>query len=394
MSKTLVFVSMLVLSFFDNEIKGQSIEQSTWETQIQEINCMEVPVLIESTVKVFEAKSLKHNVGYAVEKGWAVKNGVGLNNLQRGDGGYLVKSAYYQIAGTGLRVIFRLKIDNNDNGVWDKLIRFEIFDNTTNNLIGQQVIERNYFRKSDQFQNFVLHADLNGRENHTIEARIWYLGNAYVEVENLTFIIDHYKTGIPKIMNQSSSSDNHVKELINMAINGLGFNELNHDGPNANDIFYVNDYYMAWVDQTGYYGKMNGLWQLNNEKGVALDFIENMKYNGRIVNFLAVAEDGDGKWLGSYMGAEHFEIPSYIKENDDNATPVEKGISGWYSVNEANPNLGTGGTGSVPWWTCCSGDMNNKQSFGQMNPPVQFENTREQLQITYMAPLTNRKAHV
>ena len=69
-------------------------------------------------------------------------------------------------------------------------------------------------------------------------------------------------------------------------------------------------------------------------------------------------------------------------------TPVEKGISNWYTINEANLNLGTGGTGHIPWWTCCSGQMNNKQSFEQMNPPSEFETQEGQLRINYLAPVT------
>lgn len=388
MSGRVLIVFISIISLLGREVKGQSVKKNIWNTRIEEINCMEIPVLAESEVKVFEAESLQHNVGYQVGETWGVKNGSGFNNLQRGDGGYLLKGAYCKNLGQGgFRVVFRLKIDNNDINVWDKIMRLEVFDSTQNEIISNQVIERNYFRGSGQFQNFVLNGDLKGRENHTLEARIWYLGNAYVEVDKLTFIVDHFIPGLPGVINHSSSDDSHVKKLISQAIMGLGFNKSNYDGPNANDLFYVNDYYMAWIDQTGYYGKMNGLWQLNS-KSDALDFIENMKFNGRIVNFLAVAEDGNGKWPGSYMGAEHFEVPAYVKENDDNASPVEKGISGWYSVNEANPILGTGGTGAIPWWTCCSGDMNNKQSFAQINPPVQFDNTRDQLQINYMAPLT------
>ena len=372
-----VFITIAFQAFAQN--KAELTSQTQWNIQRYEINCMDIPVLSKSEIKVFEAEDLKHAVGYAVQGGWAVKNG-----LPPHDGGYMLKGGNYNKPGSGgLRVVFRVKTDSNDKGVWDKLMRLEIFDSTLSSLISRQEIERNYFRGSDQFQNFVLHADLKGRENHTLEARIWYYGNAYIEVDKLIFIIDHHDAGMPVIINQSSSSNDHIKKLINETISGLGFNSDNYDGPNANDLIFVNNYYMAWVDQTGYFGIMNGLWQLNNERGNSLNFPENTRYNGRVVNFLGVAEDGDGKWLGSYMGAEHFEVPSYIKENDDNAS-----IGCWYSANEANPNLGTGGLGPIPWWTCCSGDMNNKQSFGQINPPDQYNLQKTQLQLKYLVPIT------
>ena len=391
--RKILFLAIMVFTTFAFQTLAQNKTEATGQTLVEtpryEINCMNIPVLSKSEVKVFEAEDLKHTVGYSVQGGWAVKNRFGWDNLQRGDGGYLVKGGYISKPGSGgLRVVFRLKTDVNNIGVWDKLMRLEIFDSTSGNVITQHIVERNYFRASDQFQNFVLHADLKGREDHTIEARIWYLGNAYVEIDKLMFIKDRYEAGTPAIINQSSSSDDHVKKLLNEAVTGLGFSNTTYEGPNANDLIYVNNYYMAWVDQTGYYGKMNGLWILNNKSGNSLNFPQNTRFNGRVVNFLAVAEDGDGKWLGSYMGTEHFEVPSYVKEDDDDETPVEKGISNWFSANEANPIYGTGGLGPIPWWVCCSGDMNNKQSFGQINPPDQYALQNTQLTIKYLAPLT------
>ena len=150
-----------------------------------------------------------------------------------------------------------MKVEDNSYGVWDKIMRIELYDRIENTVISEQTIERNYFRNSDEFQNFVLHASLTKNEINDVEARIWYLGNAEVEIEKVIFLIDKPKSGLPKIVNKSSASDNHVNKLVRQAIDGLGFN--NNEGPNANDLIYVNNYYMAWVDQTGYYGKMNGL---------------------------------------------------------------------------------------------------------------------------------------
>lgn len=351
------------------------------------INGADIPVIADAECKEFNAKDVQHETGYATEQGWAVKNDANFSNRQRGNGGYLVKGAFLDYQGTaGIRTIFKMKIDNNDYGVWDEVMRIELFDCLNNTVISEQTIERNYFRASDSYQNFVLYGSLLKEGLNKVEARIWYYGKAAVEVEKISMVIDTPKAGMPTIVNKSSASDKHITKLVKKAIKGLGFN--NTEGPNANDLIFVNNYYMAWVDQTGYYGKMNGAWLLNNGEGKALNFEEKTIIDGRVVNYLVVAEEGNGQWPGSYMGAEHFEIPSYIKENDDDKTPVEKGISNWYTINEANLNLGTGGSGHIPWWTCCSGQQNNKPSFDQMNPPITYEAKENSLTVNYLAPVT------
>lgn len=359
-----------------------------WQAKNMEMDCINVPVIAKSVVKTFEAADIKFTTGHIEAGNIVVKNGVGWNNLQRGDGGYLAKDVKFICENGGaLRTLFNIKIDDNRNGVWDKVIRLEIFDHTENIMLTSMDIERNYFRTQDEFQNLILYTDLKGRNQHEIEARVWYLGKAGMQLHQISFVIDPFEQGLPVIQNQSSASPEHIKKLIAQAFDGLGFSKNSYDAPNANDLIYVNDYYLAWIDQTGYYGKMNGLWQLNNKKGNALDFLDNQKVNGRVTNFLAVAEDGDGKWLNSYMGAEHYEIPSYTKEDNDNATTVEKGISNWYALNEANPMLGMGGTGPIMWWTCCSGVMNDKQSFAQINLPHEYKQAKTSLQIQYYGAL-------
>lgn len=359
-----------------------------WQTKNIEMDCIDVPVLAQSVIKTFNASDIKFTTGHIEGDNITVKNGVGWNNLQRGDGGYLAKGVKFICENGGtLRTIFNMKIDDNGTGVWDKVMKLEIFDHTENIMLTSMDVERNYFREQDKFQNLILYTDLKGRNQHEIEARVWYLGKAGIQLHQISFLIDKFEQGLPAIQNQSTASTEHIKKLIAQALDGLGFSKSNYDAPNANDLIYVNDYYLAWIDQTGYYGKMNGLWQLNSKKGNALDFLDNQKVKGRVTNFLAVAEDGNGKWLNSYMGAEHYEIPSYAKEDDDNATTVEKGISNWYALNEANPMLGMGGTGPIMWWVCCSGVMNNKQAFAQINLPIEYRANTDSLQINYMGAL-------
>src|SRR3954470_12456368 len=62
---------------------------------------------------------------------------------------------------------------------------------------------------------------------------------------------------MPLIHNASGASDAHVLDLTQAALNGLGFS--GPEGPNQDDRVFVGRYYLAWIDQTGFYGKMNGL---------------------------------------------------------------------------------------------------------------------------------------
>ena len=358
------------------------------------INGVNTSILNESKIITIGAKDIQHRVGVYADSSSSinVKNGIGWSNLQRGDGGYLAKNVFFtNHDAEALRTVFSLKIDDNRNNIWEKILRIEIVDINQNIVITSMDIERNYFRKSNEFQNFILYTDLKGRENDILEARIWYYGFAGVDVSKIAFVLDNFKSGLPQIINQSESSDNQIEFLVRKAIDGLGFSGKDFAKPNVNDIIYVNKYYMAWIDQTGYYGLMNGLWQLNGDSGNNLNFLtKQLDNNGRVINFIGIAEDGDGKWMGSYMGGEHFEIPSFIRENDDNTNSVENNIANWFSVNQANPNLGTGGLGAIPWWTCCAGSLNNKQSFAQINLPDTIFADSSRFIVDYCAPLTKQ----
>jgi hypothetical protein len=70
---------------------------------------------------------------------------------------------------------------------------------------------------------------------------------------------------------------------------------------------------MAWIDRTGYSGKMNGLWPLNGDDA-NLDFVlveSSLAPEPRPVNLLLPGEDGDGRWPNAYNGAEHYEMPRF-----------------------------------------------------------------------------------
>lgn len=102
-----------------------------------------------------------------------------------------------------------------------------------------------------------------------------------------------------------------VPALVRRAIAGLGFPP--NEGPRSGDLVFVGDQYMAWVDRTGYYGKLNGLWPLNGD-AASLDFTlvePTLAGDQRPVNVFLPGEDGDGRWPVAYAGAEHYEIPRY-----------------------------------------------------------------------------------
>jgi hypothetical protein len=102
-----------------------------------------------------------------------------------------------------------------------------------------------------------------------------------------------------------------VPALVRRAIAGLGFPP--NEGPRSGDLVFVGDQYMAWVDRTGYHGKLNALWPLNGDMA-ALDFTlvePTLSGEQRPVNVFLPGEDGDGRWPVAYAGAEHYEIPRY-----------------------------------------------------------------------------------
>src|SRR5262245_46378786 len=75
------------------------------------------------------------------------------------------------------------------------------------------------------------------------------------------------ETGLPHIHNMSGASNQRIVTLVRAAIDGLGFDPATGEGPNEHDRFFAGRRYLAWIDQTGFYGKMNGLWALDGAVG-------------------------------------------------------------------------------------------------------------------------------
>ena len=69
--------------------------------------------------------------------------------------------------------------------------------------------------------------------------------------------------GLPVIYDLSQAPQEHVNTLIRRAIDGLGIQD--ESAPQIQDKIFVNRFYIAWIDETGFYGKINGLWLLNGD---------------------------------------------------------------------------------------------------------------------------------
>ncbi|KAJ3086189.1 hypothetical protein HK102_013425 [Quaeritorhiza haematococci] len=148
-------------------------------------------------------------------------------------------------------------------------------------------------------------------------------------------------------------------KLVRSAIAGLGFRQI--EGPREGDRFFVGRYYVAWVDSTGYYTKLNGLWNLNGKVCEDSDFtLQEPDLNSmRPINMFLPGEDGDGAWPASYQGAEHYEIPTFKGDTHDSQ-------SGLMEANHfTNFNL--------PHWTQCVNADNSEARW--INQPGRSEFT-------------------
>ncbi len=345
---------------------------------------------------VYEAETqLSHGMGYAHRSGWAA-------NTAAHTRGHLVYGPYATNWGSGAgKAVFRLMIDNNSANN-RAVAALEVNCATSDRVIARQEILRGDFSSPLVYQDFELWFDLQSCANQRMEVRLDWYAQAYMNVDKVTVYLDDYAAGQPPVKNFTQSSDAHVQSLVQRALAGLGFgtydpvtSRLRRDGPNANDLVFVGKHYMAWIDQTGFYGKLNGLWLLNGATGSALAFLHEESPSRRPVSFLGVAEDGNGAWMPGYSGAEHYELPHEIPEPDEDpngngqcdtnesctGSACVKTICNWYSVNEAAPVTDS----DVPHWTACS---RNRMAWARKNAPLVQDETATSLRLVYAAPIT------
>lgn len=291
-------------------------------------------------------------------------------------GAFVVSPELQLEAGSG-KLTINLKIPQNA-ALSEKVATIRIFDTNANKLLSIRELFKNDFSHDNTFQPFELYFETN--EGSAVELKVIWHGGTDLSFSTATFEVYRHMPGMPELINQASVSDGIAQNLAKRALDGLGFNPSTPDGPSKNDIVFVGKYYIAWLDQTGFYGKMNGLWLLNGQEGEALDFLH--LDNGRPVNFYGVAENGDGQWMDNYVGAEHYELPALLyDEGKDAALYVGRDFADWYSVNEAGTIKGR----DLSWWTAA---MKYRMGFSIINKPFERTVSSKQLYINYESPLT------
>ncbi|MFY1832279.1 hypothetical protein ACN47A_40660 [Myxococcus fulvus] len=187
-------------------------------------------------------------------------------------------------------------IDNTtDNDVPVAILDVYCFD--SDRLIATKELVRGDFGRPYEYQDFTLWFDLRTCAGQRMETRLRWFAQAYMNLDRVTVHLDDFVPGEPQVRNFTGSSLAHVQTLVRRALEGLGFGTyhptqgaLRRDGPNAGDLVFVGRHDMAWMDQTGFYGKMNALWLLNGAEGDALAFVHEQPTTRRPVSFLGVAE--------------------------------------------------------------------------------------------------------
>jgi len=183
--------------------------------------------------------------------------------------------------------------------------------------------------------------------------------------------------GMPRIHDLSGAPSDQVDLLVARALEGLGLDA--ETGPSVHDRVVVGRWFLAWIDETGFYGKMNGLWPLNGD----LDNLGFVLLDGvRPINALVVGEDGEGTWPAGYMGAEHLEFPNPTPEPDDDPGCADT-FCAQYSLAEAP--LYT--VPAIPTWRACNA---GSPQWSDRFTPISVEYDGAALTLLYEGPLTKR----
>jgi hypothetical protein len=180
---------------------------------------------------------------------------------------------------------------------------------------------------------------------------------------------------LPVFHDHTASSPAHVLSLVRRALSGLGFDPAGKEGPGPHDRVFIGRRYLAWIDQTGFYGKINALFTLNGAEGDALEFVLKDP-DGRPINLFVPGEDGDGAWASSYKGSEHIEFPNRVPEANDSQSCGQGDWCNQYSLNEAPPITNS----KIPWWSACN---QGSIDYGTKFEPILLEESEDRLKIVY-----------
>ena len=72
------------------------------------------------------------------------------------------------------------------------------------------------------------------------------------------FTREEQKEPLPIIHDFSGAPPEQVNQLVIRALDGVGLDE--ESGPNEKDRVFVGLWYIAWIDETGFYGKINDIY--------------------------------------------------------------------------------------------------------------------------------------
>jgi hypothetical protein len=252
----------------------------------------------------------------------------------------------------------------------------DIYDATSRRVLATREFEEREVEVA-QVIGHSLSVDLPMEEGHEIETRLYWHGRQELTLHRVEATLSDIRLGLPQIVNKSGASDERVRQLVEKAVRDLGFQDA-LQGPNGNDIIFAGKYYLAWLDQTGFAGKMNGFWILNGDPS-QLDFLQLER--GRAVNSLIAGENGDGVFHPAYNGSEHYEIPDNTPERWQDRDCTRPGeVCNWYSLPEASPIRRT----DLKWWSSCG---KASVGWGQLFSPINLQQDGQELEVTYESPI-------
>ena len=86
--------------------------------------------------------------------------------------------------GGAAQAVFVLLVDDNeyDN---QPVVTLEAYDSTTGEILSSRPVLRREFRARDTYQRFAINFDLEGREGHSMETRVWWHDISYVRVDKV-----------------------------------------------------------------------------------------------------------------------------------------------------------------------------------------------------------------
>lgn len=168
---------------FTNVIAGHRLEFRTYwygSAYIQLNNLVTNNVKAIDSTKTWSMtdSAIGHNTGRTDGTGWSA------NTLQDKPN-YLSFGPYQSGLNPGLwKTSWSMKIDNNyaDNA---KVVRLEVFDIDTNEILAYRDINRQQFNQSNQFQEFVIQF-LHLNPSDRLEFRAFWYGNAYINLNGVS----------------------------------------------------------------------------------------------------------------------------------------------------------------------------------------------------------------